>query len=110
VLELTRLSQSRALTAHQVNAISKGGVHRIAPSLYMQIRDHGTRSWLFRYSRGGTALGGIAHRTPKTESSAGNQELLAQASPVRPSTSIDPSTPAHALMPAPDRDLMDGQA
>ncbi|MEP7241519.1 MAG: integrase arm-type DNA-binding domain-containing protein [Devosia sp.] len=54
MLEYPRLSQSRALTANQVNAISKDGVHWIAPSLYMQIRDHGTRSWLFRYSRGGT--------------------------------------------------------
>src|SRR3954470_2358077 len=54
MLELDRLSQSRALTANQVNAISKDGVHWVAPSLYMQIRDHGTRSWLFRYSRGGT--------------------------------------------------------
>ena len=49
-----RLSQSRALTVNQVNAISKGGVHWVAPSLYMQIRDHGTRSCLFRCSRGGT--------------------------------------------------------
>ena len=48
------MSQSRALTANQVNAISKDGVHWVAPSLYMQVRDHGTRSWLFRYSRGGT--------------------------------------------------------
>ncbi|MBI4923072.1 MAG: integrase arm-type DNA-binding domain-containing protein [Devosia nanyangense] len=37
-----------------MNAISKDGVHWVAPSLYMQVRDHGTRSWLFRYSRGGT--------------------------------------------------------
>jgi hypothetical protein len=28
-------------------------VHWVAPSLYLQIRDHGTRSWLFRYSRQG---------------------------------------------------------
>lgn len=48
------MSQSRALTTNQVNAISKDGVHWVAPSLYMQVRDHGTRSWLFRYSCGGT--------------------------------------------------------
>lgn len=29
-------------------------MHWVAPSLYMQVRDHGTRSWLFRYSCGGT--------------------------------------------------------
>jgi integrase len=48
------MSQTRALTANQVNAISRDGVHWVAPSLYMQVRDHGTRSWLFRYSRAGT--------------------------------------------------------
>ncbi len=34
-----------------MNAITKVGVHGVAPSLYLQVRDHGTRSWLFRYSR-----------------------------------------------------------
>ena len=27
----------------------KSGVHWVAPSLYLQVRDDGTRSWLFRY-------------------------------------------------------------
>jgi hypothetical protein len=53
-LGLIGLAQARALTATQVNALTKEGVHWVAPSLYMQVRDHGTRSWLFRYSRNGT--------------------------------------------------------
>src|SRR5688572_25255646 len=48
------MAATRSPTATQVNAITKDGVHWVAPSLYMQVRDHGTRSWLFRYSRGGT--------------------------------------------------------
>lgn len=51
---LIELAQARALTATQVNALTKEGVHWVAPSLYMQVRDYGTRSWLFRYSRNGT--------------------------------------------------------
>jgi integrase len=43
----------RALTAAQVSALDKHGVHWIAPSLYMQIRPQGTRSWLFRFGRNG---------------------------------------------------------
>jgi len=43
----------RALTATQVTALKDDGVHWVAPSLYLQIRQHGTRSWLFRYSRSG---------------------------------------------------------
>ena len=49
------MAQARALNATQVNALTKEGVHWVAPSLYMQVRDHGTRSWLFRYSRNGTS-------------------------------------------------------
>ena len=48
------LTQARALTAKQANLLTKEGVHWVAPSLYMQMRDRGTRSWLFRYSRNGT--------------------------------------------------------
>ncbi|MEO9228416.1 MAG: integrase arm-type DNA-binding domain-containing protein [Devosia sp.] len=43
----------RALNATQVAALSDHTVHWVAPSLYLQIRPQGTRSWLFRYSRGG---------------------------------------------------------
>jgi integrase len=43
----------RALTAAQVAALDKHGVHWIAPSLYMQIRPQGTRSWLFRFGKNG---------------------------------------------------------
>ena len=37
------LAQARAFTATQVNALTKEGVHWVAPSLYMQVRDHSTR-------------------------------------------------------------------
>lgn len=47
------MSQRRALTSTQVNALVADGVHWVAPSLYLQIRPQGTRSWLFRYSRNG---------------------------------------------------------
>lgn len=47
------MSQRRALSAAQVNALAADGVHWVAPSLYLQIRPQGTRSWLFRYSRNG---------------------------------------------------------
>ncbi|HWA18350.1 MAG TPA: integrase arm-type DNA-binding domain-containing protein [Devosia sp.] len=43
----------RALTAAQVAALTDYDVHWVAPSLYLQIRPQGTRSWLFRYSRNG---------------------------------------------------------
>lgn len=43
----------RALTANQVAALTAHTVHWVAPSLYLQIRPQGTRSWLFRYSRDG---------------------------------------------------------
>jgi hypothetical protein len=46
----------RALTAAQVAALEEFGVHRIVPSLYIQIRPQGTRSWLFRYGRDGHNL------------------------------------------------------
>ena len=43
----------RSLTATQVTALAAHGVHWVAPSLYLQVRPQGTRSWLFRYSRNG---------------------------------------------------------
>jgi hypothetical protein len=47
------MAQRRALTGAQVTALRDEGVHWVAPSLYLQIRPQGTRSWLFRYSRDG---------------------------------------------------------
>jgi hypothetical protein len=48
-----QMAQRRSLTSIQVAALSDDGVHWIAPSLYLQIRPQGTRSWLFRCSRNG---------------------------------------------------------
>ena len=62
------MSQHRALTATQVTALKDHCVHWVAPSLYLQIRPQGTRSWLFRYSRNGEnqwmGLGAFADKPP----------------------------------------------
>jgi hypothetical protein len=47
------MAARRALTTTQVTALTEHNVHWVAPSLYLQIRPQGTRSWLFRYSRNG---------------------------------------------------------
>lgn len=49
------MARVRALSAREVEAIKKPGVHWVAPSLYLQVRDDGTRSFLFRYMRHGKA-------------------------------------------------------
>jgi hypothetical protein len=63
----TSMSQRRALTSAQVTALSADSVHWVAPSLYLQIRPQGTRSWLFRYSRNGEnkwmGLGAVADKS-----------------------------------------------
>jgi integrase len=43
----------RALSTQQVAALTSAGTYRVDNSLYLQVRDHGTRSWLFRYARHG---------------------------------------------------------
>lgn len=43
----------RALSTSQVDALKAVGNHWVAPSLYLQIRPQGSRSWLFRYERDG---------------------------------------------------------
>ena len=64
--DLTQPMPKRALTATQVAALSDHTVHWVAPSLYLQIRPQGTRSWLFRYYRDGTnqwmGLGSVADK------------------------------------------------
>jgi integrase len=56
----------RALTASLVASLKDEGVHWIGPSLYLQIRPQGTRSWLFRYTRNGEnqwmGLGALADK------------------------------------------------
>lgn len=60
----------RSLSAALVTAIKEEGVHWVAPSLYLQVREQGTRSWLFRYSKNGQnqwmGLGAMADK-PFTE-------------------------------------------
>jgi integrase len=49
------MTRIRAYSAREVHAIKTSGVHWVAPSLYLQVRNDGTRSWLFRYMRHGKA-------------------------------------------------------
>ncbi|MDP1731423.1 MAG: tyrosine-type recombinase/integrase [Devosia sp.] len=60
------MTSPRALTARKIAALTKHSVHRVAPSLYVQIRSQGTRSWLFRYSRNGENQwkGALSHLLP----------------------------------------------
>ncbi|MBN9076451.1 MAG: hypothetical protein BGN87_23615 [Rhizobiales bacterium 65-79] len=41
--------RKRALSAREVDALRDVGMHWVSDNLYLQIRDQGTRSWLFRY-------------------------------------------------------------
>ncbi len=43
------MARKRALSAREVDALRDAGMHWVADNLYLQIRDQGTRSWLFRY-------------------------------------------------------------
>jgi integrase len=71
----------RALTATQVAALAEHTVHWVAPSLYLQIRPQGTRSWLFRYGRNGQnqwlGLGAVADK-PLSEARDEAAELRAR--------------------------------
>ena len=53
VWSVRRSVMRKRFTQAQVEALEKPGFHRVARSLYLQIREHGSRSWLFRYERGG---------------------------------------------------------
>ena len=43
------MARSRALSAREVDALRDVGMHWVSDNLYIQIREQGTRSWLFRY-------------------------------------------------------------
>lgn len=43
------MARRRALSAREVDALRDVGMHWISDNLYLQIREQGTRSWLFRY-------------------------------------------------------------
>lgn len=43
------MARQRAMSAREVDAIRKVGMTCVSDNLYLQIRDQGTRSWLFRY-------------------------------------------------------------
>lgn len=65
------MARKRALSAREVDALmNKLGTHRVDENLYLQVREDGTRSWAFRYSRGGRmrSLGlGAARHLPYAE-------------------------------------------
>jgi len=65
------MARKRALSAREVDALMhKLGTHRVDENLYLQIREDGTKSWVFRYSRGGKmrSLGlGAVRRIPYAE-------------------------------------------
>lgn len=62
------MARKRALSSREVDALmSRLGTHRVDENLFLQVRQDGTRSWAFRYSRGGRmrALGlGAVRRVP----------------------------------------------
>ena len=43
------MARKRALSVKEVEALRDDGMHWVSDNLYLQIRDQGTRSWLFRY-------------------------------------------------------------
>ena len=43
------MARKRALSVKEVEALREDGMHWVSDNLYLQIRDQGTRSWLFRY-------------------------------------------------------------
>jgi hypothetical protein len=43
------MAHKRALSAREVDGLRDIGMHWVSDNLYLQIRDQGTRSWLFRY-------------------------------------------------------------
>ena len=43
------MTRKRALSAREVEALREVGMHWVSDNLYLQIREQGTRSWLFRY-------------------------------------------------------------
>ncbi|MBN9034598.1 MAG: tyrosine-type recombinase/integrase [Rhizobiales bacterium] len=65
------MARKRALSAREVDALmSKLGTHRVDENLFLQVREDGTKSWAFRYSRGGKmrVLGlGAVRRVPYAE-------------------------------------------
>ncbi len=65
------MARKRALSTREVDALmSRLGTHRVDENLFLQVRQDGTRSWAFRYSRGGRmrSLGlGSIRRVPYNE-------------------------------------------
>lgn len=43
------MARKRALSAREVEALRDVGMHWVSDNLYLQVREQGTRSWLFRY-------------------------------------------------------------
>lgn len=71
----------RALSSPQVDALKARGTHWVSASLYLQIKEQGSRSWVFRYERQGkvTWLGlGAAKDVTLTEARGKATRLSAQ--------------------------------
>src|SRR5690606_15893348 len=43
------MARKRAMSQREVDGLKTPGMTCVSDNLYLQIRDHGTRSWLFRY-------------------------------------------------------------
>jgi hypothetical protein len=43
------MPRKRALSVREVDGLRDVGMHWVSDTLYLQVRDQGTRSWLFRY-------------------------------------------------------------
>lgn len=64
------MARRRALSVREVKAIIRVGITWVDDNLYLQARDDGTRSWLFRYERAGKvrSMGlGPVRRVPLSE-------------------------------------------
>jgi integrase len=47
--EVTIVARKRAMSQREVDALKRPGMTCMSDNLYLQIRDQGTRSWLYRY-------------------------------------------------------------
>lgn len=93
------MARRRALSSREVEALREVGMHWISDNLYLQIREQGTRSWLFRYwVDGSIAVPALARvRCPLFLCIPIGQRAAAPlATTRRPWRCASPPTPNHA--------------